>query len=62
MIGTLLVILWGILLCISQVFLQWVTFTVTGFKVIGFIGLVGFVLWLVSGYYRHANPNAPKWL
>ena len=62
MIGTLLIVIWGILTCVSQIFLAWITFTPTGFKILGVVGLVGFAIWLVSGYYRFSNPNAPKWL
>lgn len=60
--GTLLVVIWGILTCMSQIFLGWITFTQTGFKIIGIVGLVGFVIWLFGGYYTRNNPNAPKWL
>lgn len=66
MLSTLLVILWGILTCISQYFIGWHTFAPTGLHVIGvigFIGFVGFVLWLVSGYFRVYHTNTtPKWL
>lgn len=62
MIGTLLIVIWGILTCISQYFLNWHTFTTGGLSVIGWIGLIGFILWLISGYFfRNPNPNVPKW-
>jgi hypothetical protein len=62
MIGTLLIVIWGILTCISQYFLRWHTFAQGGLDIIGAIGLIGFVLWLFVGYYRHDHPDANWWI
>jgi hypothetical protein len=61
MLGTLLIVIWGILTCTSQYFLSWITFTPNGLKILGVVGLVGFALWLFSSYYRHTNPNGAWW-
>jgi hypothetical protein len=43
--------------------LNWHTFTSGGLSVIGWIGLIGFILWFVGGYFTtHPNSNVPKWL
>jgi hypothetical protein len=49
-LSTLLVAIWVVLVCISQYFLNWIVFSSTGLAVIGFIGLIGVVLWLFWGY------------
>lgn len=48
-LGTLLVAFWGVLVCVSQYFLKWIVFTHTGLVVVGVIGLIGFVLWILTG-------------
>ena len=50
-LGSLLVTVWGILVCVSQYFLGWITFGKTGLIVIGVIGLIGFILWLFNDYH-----------
>lgn len=47
-LSTLLIVLWIILVSISQYFLNWITFGKTGLIVVGVIGLIGAVLWLFS--------------
>jgi hypothetical protein len=62
MVGTLLITIWGLLVCVSQYFLDWHVFASGGLTVIGVIGLIGFILWLLGNHYRtNPNPNVPKW-
>jgi hypothetical protein len=55
-LGSLLVTIWGILVCVSQYLIGWFTFGHTGLVIIGVIGLVGFVLWLVNDYHPIVIP------
>jgi hypothetical protein len=50
-LGSLLVTVWIILVCISQYFLNWIQFGKTGLIVIGVLGLVGAILWLFNDYH-----------
>jgi len=58
-LSVLLVVVWVVLVCISQYFLNWIVFSSTGLAVIGFIGLVGAILWLLAGFYP-LNIHLPK--
>jgi hypothetical protein len=56
-LGTILIVVWIILVNISQYFLNWIVFGRTGLIVIGVIGLVGGLIWLFGGSYTIKLPT-----